>query len=62
MHACGWVQEKQLQPEALEEANAGGALALQLRMQDGYDHSYYFVATFIPEHIRFHAKHLGLLA
>jgi len=30
------------------------------RMQKGYDHSYFFVATFIPDHIAFHADALGL--
>ncbi|HCW66923.1 MAG TPA: S-formylglutathione hydrolase, partial [Thalassospira lucentensis] len=33
---------------------------LTVRMQDGYDHSYYFISSFIEDHIRFHAKHLGL--
>ena len=31
---------------------------LTLRMQEGYDHSYYFIATFIEDHINFHAKAL----
>lgn len=56
------VQEKQLQPEALQEANGGGGLDLELRLHPGYDHSYYFIATFLPEHVRFHAKHLSAIA
>jgi S-formylglutathione hydrolase len=29
-------------------------------MQEGYDHSYYFIASFIEDHLRFHAWHLGI--
>jgi S-formylglutathione hydrolase len=29
-------------------------------MQEGYDHSYYFIASFIPDHLRYHARRLGL--
>lgn len=32
---------------------------VQIRMQSGYDHSYYFIATFIEDHLRFHAQHLS---
>lgn len=53
--------EKQLLPNNFQEACASGPLQqLKLRLQLGYDHSYYFVATFIEEHIRFHAINLGL--
>ena len=31
---------------------------LTLRIQPGYDHSYYFIASFIEDHLRFHAQHL----
>jgi S-formylglutathione hydrolase len=31
---------------------------VRIRFQSGYDHSYYFIATFIAEHLRFHARHL----
>lgn len=31
-------------------------------MQEGYDHSYFTIATFIDDHIAFHAKHLGVAA
>ena len=31
---------------------------VEVRMQEGYDHSYYFIASFIEDHLRFHAKYL----
>lgn len=34
---------------------------IDVRMEEGYDHSYYFIATFIEEHIDFHAKQLGVV-
>jgi len=33
---------------------------LELRLQAGYDHSYFFIATFIEDHLRFHARNLGV--
>jgi len=50
----------QLKPELLEAACAGTDIDLTLRRQDGYDHSYYFIATFIEDHLRWHAERLGL--
>jgi S-formylglutathione hydrolase len=50
--------DSQLKPELLEAACASAGVPLELRRRDGYDHSYYFVATFIDEHIRYHAAHL----
>ena len=50
----------QLQPERLTEACRISGHALTLRMQPGYDHSYYFIATFIAEHIAWHAHALHL--
>jgi S-formylglutathione hydrolase len=50
--------EVQLKPELLQEACERMNVPLQLRMQPGYDHSYYFIASFIEEHLRFHAEHL----
>jgi S-formylglutathione hydrolase len=50
--------ESQLKPQLLSEACARGNVALELRMQDGYDHSYYFIASFIEDHLRFHARHV----
>lgn len=48
----------QLKPGALEQAAIASHYPLQLRMQEGYDHSYYFIATFIEDHLRHHAKAL----
>jgi S-formylglutathione hydrolase len=52
----------QLQPEALVAAAAAASFPLTLRMQDGYDHSYYFIATFVGEHIKHHAAALKAAA
>lgn len=49
---------EQLMPENLVGAVASSGLDFELRMQPGYDHSYYFIASFIEEHLRFHAGHL----
>lgn len=49
--------EEQLKPEALQQAAKQSAYPLTLRMQAGYDHSYYFISSFIAEHLRFHAKY-----
>ncbi|QYO64784.1 hypothetical protein [Leptolyngbya sp. 7M] len=45
-------------PERFEQACRQAGQALTLRMQTGYDHSYYFIATFIENHIRYHAERL----
>ena len=50
--------EEQLKPDLLREACAAAGQPLTLRMQDGYDHSYYFIASFIGDHIAHHAKAL----
>lgn len=49
----------QLMPERLEEACVHAGIALTLRRQPGYDHSYFFIATFIEDHLRWHAARLG---
>jgi len=51
--------EKELRPELLEEACAEAGIALTLRIQPGYDHSYYFISTFMTEHLRWHSERLG---
>jgi S-formylglutathione hydrolase len=51
--------ESQLKPELLRQACEQAGVALDLRLRDGYDHSYFFIATFIDEHLRFHARHIG---
>jgi len=49
----------QLKPELLQEAFGAAGAPLELRLQAGYDHSYYFIATFIEEHLRHHARFLA---
>ena len=49
----------QLMPQEFESACKLAAQPLTLRRHAGYDHGYYFIATFIEDHIRFHAKILG---
>ncbi|MEP3654368.1 MAG: S-formylglutathione hydrolase [Litorimonas sp.] len=49
---------EQLKPEALEAACKGAGIKLTLRMQPGYDHSYYFISSFMAEHIAWHASYL----
>lgn len=48
----------QLQPQLLREAADQAGVALNLRMQPGYDHSYFFVQSFIADHLQHHAKAL----
>lgn len=50
--------ESQLHPELLQDACRRAGVPLELRMREGYDHSYFFIATFIEDHLRFHAAHL----
>lgn len=57
--ADGFLAE-QLKPEALQAAAAAASYPLELRLQPGYDHSYYFIASFIDDHLRHHAAALGL--
>jgi len=49
----------QLKPALLEAACAKAGIALTLRRQPGYDHSYYFISTFMADHLRWHAERLG---
>ncbi|MDI7774101.1 S-formylglutathione hydrolase [Asticcacaulis sp. EMRT-3] len=50
--------ENQLMPERLEQAAATAGQKISLRYQDGYDHSYYFIRSFIDDHLAFHADRL----
>ena len=50
--------KEHLRPEIFKAACTETGQALTLRMQDGYDHSYYFIATFIEDHLRHHAAKL----
>lgn len=51
---------EQLKPDTLENAAKESNYPLTLNRHEGYDHSYYFIASFIEEHLRFHAKYLGM--
>jgi S-formylglutathione hydrolase len=51
---------QQLRPELLNRACAHAALPLTLRRCPGFDHSYYFVSTFMEDHLRWHAARLNL--
>ena len=48
----------QLKPELLQAAAQKAGQGLTLRMQPGYDHSYFFMASFVDDHVAFHAKRL----
>lgn len=50
---------EQLRPELFEAACARAGQRLRLRRQAGYDHSYWFIQTFIPDHVAWHAAALG---
>ena len=47
-----------LRPWLLAEACEKAGIPLTLRMRDGYDHSYFFISTFMDEHLRWHAERL----
>ncbi|WP_076069100.1 S-formylglutathione hydrolase [Sphingomonas montana] len=49
---------EQLKPELLRAACDAAGIPLTLRMQPGYDHSYYFISTFMEDHLRWHAERL----
>ncbi|QGZ93451.1 S-formylglutathione hydrolase [Terricaulis silvestris] len=51
--------ENQLRPELLEQAAAKAGQKLTLRRQEGYDHSYFFMASFVADHVAFHAARLA---
>jgi len=51
--------ERELQPQRFVEAARSAGQPVTLRMRDGYDHSYYFIATFIDDHLRWHAQALA---
>jgi S-formylglutathione hydrolase len=50
--------EQELRPELLERACAQSGIDLILRLQPGYDHSYYFISTFMADHLHWHAERL----
>ncbi len=51
--------KEQLRPDLLEMACARAGLPLTLRLRPGYDHSYYFISTFMADHLRWHAARLA---
>ena len=50
--------EKELKPELLDRACAEAGIRLALNLREGYDHSYYFISTFMADHLRWHAERL----
>ena len=57
-----FLPQGQLLPELLEQACAGAGQPLRLRRHDGYGHDYYFIATCVEDHLRFHAQALAAVA
>ncbi|CEP64727.1 S-formylglutathione hydrolase LALA0_S13e01662g [Lachancea lanzarotensis] len=55
--------KEQLKPHLLIEAAKGTSWEgkINLNLVDGFDHSYYFISSFVPQHAEFHAKNLGLI-
>jgi S-formylglutathione hydrolase len=51
--------EKELRPELLEAACADAGISLTLNRREGYDHSYYFISTFMGDHVRWHSDRLN---
>ena len=51
--------QEQLKTELLIEATESTGYPMQIRMQPEYDHTYFFISSFIGDHIKFHAKHLA---
>ncbi len=51
--------EQQLMPQAFQHAASEAGYPITLRLQKGYDHSYFFIATFIEEHLHFHNRYLN---
>lgn len=50
---------EQLRPGLLEQACMAAGIPLELRLRKGYDHSYYFISTFMEDHLRWHAERLA---
>lgn len=56
--ADNFLKDNQLRPDLLLEASKKMDFPIELRMQPNYDHSYYFVSSFIEDHIKHHAQYL----
>ncbi len=54
--------ETQLKPDLLEAACAAANMPLTVRRREGYDHSYFFITTFVEDHLRWHAKRISTAA
>jgi S-formylglutathione hydrolase len=54
--------DEQLHPEVLEDVCREAGQPLTLRRHEGYDHGYYFISTFMEDHVRHHAESLGSAA
>ncbi len=57
--ADNFLEDGQLRPEALEQACSAAGVDQELRYHAGYGHSYFFIATFIEDHLRWHAAALS---
>jgi len=53
-----FLPQGQLKPEALTSVCEEKGINLTLRMQEGYDHSYFFISSFISDHLKFHCSYL----
>jgi len=51
--------DKELRPELLKNACEAAGIDLTINLREGYDHSYYFISTFMTDHLRWHAGRLG---
>lgn len=51
--------EEQLKPQLLADACDKTGIKLSVNMREGYDHSYYFISTYMADHLRWHAERLG---
>ncbi|MBT8086791.1 MAG: S-formylglutathione hydrolase, partial [Gammaproteobacteria bacterium] len=52
--------DEQLRPDLFEAACAERGVPVELRLHAGYDHGYYFISTFVEEHLRFHHRRLSI--
>jgi len=52
--------EEQLKPESLVQAAKVNGSMVELRIQSGYDHSYFFISSFIEDHLEFHSRYLNV--
>ena len=52
--------DQELRPHLLKDACAAANIDLTLNMREGYDHSYYFISTFMADHLRWHASRLAI--